>query len=181
MPTTPTDLESLDASLRGARLLGLELDVEYRVLAATVEGLDGHRSPGLAPAPDEDRRRQVVWFPVGEVRAILRRVVDGRGRVEQFGPDQLLAVVERLGTPTLGGPLFDGPAPPPQAWQPEPSFEGRSQAADGWAHRLTLALDGDDREHLLVTATFDDVELRRPDGVVVGPGTAASGPAAERA
>lgn len=175
MPSANAALAVLERHLAGSALLGLELDLRYRVLAGTVDAAAARRTTSRGARTNGDVRLQLLWFPIGEFRAVLRRSVNGAPRVERFTPEQLVAVVDRLGEPQLIGPLFDQPPPPAETWQPEPSLHGRSDAADGRAHRVTLSVDGTEGEHLVVTATFDEIEVRRPDGTVIDPAALEAG------
>lgn len=157
MPASATQLARVGGLLRGAPLWGLELEPRYRVLAATVE-------PDPAAHPDgdvPDRRLQLVFYPVGSIRARLEhRPVGQRPVVEMFTVEQLPAVVEAFeGARAVGDP-FDAPEPD---WPGPHSLEGVSNAPDGHTHRLLLTLERNDRR-LGLLATFDEVTARRPDG-----------------
>jgi hypothetical protein len=154
-----TELDGLERALEGAAVWGLELDPRFRVLAATFE-----------PAPDrhpwgdlEDRRLQVLCFPVSTILASLRQRVDGKVVVRRFTDAQLVEVVAALAGAHADAPLFGRPEPRPGEWSPEWSLEGRSTAPDGTRRTLTVQLRADDLE-LDVFARFDDVELKGPDG-----------------
>lgn len=150
----------IDRVLDGAPCWGAELDTTYRVLALTVE-------PGPQRHPDgdvDDRRLQLVLHPCSEVQA---RLVHGGRAVEQFGVDQLVAVVDRLGGATLSAPVVGADAPPLTG---DLSLEGAAQpmVQDGRTHAALVRLEGEERV-LTLRATFDDAELRRPDGSSVAP------------
>jgi hypothetical protein len=152
--------DGLEDVLRGAAIWGLELDPRYRVLAATVEPT-ADRYPW---EPTDDRRLQVLLFPVSTILASLRhREPDGRLVVRRFGDDQLLDVVAAFGGTTLEGPVFGHPEPRPGLWAPEWSLEGRSTAPDGRRRTFTLALRAEDLE-LDLFARFDDVEVKDATG-----------------
>jgi hypothetical protein len=149
----------LDRLLDGARLWGLELDIRFRVLAATVDpAADRHPEPGAG-----DLRLQLVLHPVGRVVASLVRRRDGGATIERFTEDQLALVVDRLDGPRLAGPVIDGPAPDPGSWAPEASMEGASTVGDGDDHHAVFDVTAGDRR-LRLAAWFDVAELRRPDG-----------------
>lgn len=153
----------VDEVLDGAVCWGAELDTTYRVLALTIE-------PTAAAHPDgdvEDRRLQLVLHPCSEVAA--RLVHDGpSGRVvEQFTVEQLVAVVDRLDGPVLHAPAVTADPPPLVG---ELSLEGAARATvmDGRRHAAKFVLEGAGRV-LTLRATYDEVELRRPDGSTVAP------------
>jgi hypothetical protein len=152
-------LERLEHVLEGASLWGLELDPRYRVLAATFEPT-ADRYPW---APVDDRRLQVLLFPVSTILASLRQRQDGRLVVRRFGDEQLLDVVAAFeGTPAAS-PLFGRAEPRPGQWAPEWSLEGRSTAPDGNRRTVTLRLRRDDLE-LDLFARFDEVEVKDATG-----------------
>lgn len=153
----------VDEVLDGAVCWGAELDTTYRVLALTVEP-----DPGRHPDGDvEDRRLQLVLHPCSEVAArLVHAGPDGRV-VEQFTVDQLVAVVDRLDGPELSAPVVTAdPAP----LVGDLSLEGAARATvmDGRRHAALFELAGGDRV-LTLRATYDEVELRRPDGSTVAP------------
>ena len=150
----------IDHVVDGATCWGAELDTTYRVLALTVE-------PVAARHPDgevEDRRLQLVLHPCSEVAA---RLVHAGSTLERFEVAQLVAVVDRLDGPTLSAPVVTADPPPLQG---ELSLEGaaRVTVADGRRHAALVHLVGADRE-LVLRATYDEAELRRPDGSTVAP------------
>lgn len=148
----------IDEVLDGATCLGVELDTTYRVLAATLEPrADRHPEPGA-----DDTRVQLVLHPCSEVAA---RLLHDGSTVEQFGVTQLLAVVEALDAPTLRAPIVTADAPPLTG---ELSLEGAANATvrDGRTHVAQFELAGADRT-LVLRVTYDEAELRRPDGSVL--------------
>lgn len=153
----------IDDVLDGATCWGAELDTTYRVLALTVEPIAERHPDGEV----EDRRLQLVLHPCSEVQA--RLVHDGPDgtAVEQFRVDQLLAVVDRLGGPRLSRPVVTADPPPLTG---ELSLEGATgpMVADGRTHTALVELMGERRE-LSLRATYDEVELRRPDGSAIAP------------
>lgn len=156
----PPSLERLDAVLDGAAVLGLELDTRYRVLAATLEP-DEQRDPW--PARD-DRRVQLLAFPVSTILASLRRgEPDGQISLLTFAEAQLVEVVAALDTPRWRSPVLGRPEPRPGEWGPRFSLEGRSSAPDGTRGSLRLEL-GDGELDLAVFARFDEVALKDPEG-----------------
>lgn len=153
-------LAALDAALAGAAVLGVELDTRYRVLAATFE-LDAEVDPW---GPRDDRRIQLLCFPVGTVLASLRRrEPDGTAALLTFEESQLVDVVAALDGPVVSGAVLGQPEPRPGEWGPSFSLEGRSSAPDGTRHRLRLEL-ARDAFHLGVFARFDEVLVRSAAG-----------------
>jgi hypothetical protein len=153
------ELDALEQVLEGAALLGLELDPRYRVLAATFEP-STDRYPWEAT---EDRRLQVLLFPVSTILASFRHREDGRLVLRRFEDSQLLDVVAAFDGAEVTGPLFGQPEPRPGQWAPEWSLEGRSTAPDGRQRTFTVALRHDDLE-LDLFARFDDVEVKDATG-----------------
>jgi hypothetical protein len=148
-------VEELEHVLDGAALWGLELDTRYRVLAATFEPIPERHPEGEA----EDRRLQVLMFPVSTILASLREQVDGRMVVRRFTTEQLLDVVSAFDGATVGSPLFGRPEPRPGEWAPEWSLEGRSTAPDGTGRTVLVGLQAGGLS-LDLFARFDEVEVR---------------------
>lgn len=150
----------IDDVLDGATCWGAELDTTYRVLAVTVEPTPDRHPDGAV----DDPRLQLVLHPCSEVAA---RLVHDGATIEQFGVGQLVAVVDRLDGPVLAAPVVTADAPPLTG---ELSLEGAAQPTvqDGRTHSALLHLAGGDRE-LTLRVTYDEAELRRPDGSAVGP------------
>jgi hypothetical protein len=154
------ELDGLERVLDGAALLGLELDPRYRVLAATFEPT-ADRYPW--EPTDDDRRLQVLLFPVSTILASFRQREDGRLVLRRFEDVQLLDVVAAFDGAGVSGPLFGQPEPRPGQWAPEWSLEGRSTAPDGRRRTFTVALRHDDLE-LDLFVRFDDVEVKDARG-----------------
>jgi hypothetical protein len=148
-------IEELEHVLNGAALWGLELDTRYRVLAATFEPAPERHPEGEV----EDRRIQVLMFPVSTILASLREEVDGRTVVRRFTTEQLLDVVSAFDGATVTSPLFGRPEPRPGEWSPDWSLEGRSTASDGTGRTVILHLRRD-RLEMDVFARFDDTDVR---------------------
>jgi hypothetical protein len=167
---TDAPIEALGSALAGARLLGLELDTRYRVLALTVEpdGSDGPEGSGTEGG-EVDARRQLLVSPVSTVLASLRRSPgDGQPvHVLTFTDDQLVDVAAAFGGASLEAPLFGRPEPRPGSWAPAWSLEGRSTAGDGVGRTLTVRVrtdDGPGELALDLFARFDEVLVRDADG-----------------
>ena len=158
-PADEPRLAALEALLTGAALWGLELDPKFRVLGATFEPTAERYRWG----PTDDRRVQLLCFPVSTVLASLRRETDGGPQLLSFGEEQLVDVVGALGGATVAPSLFDRPEPRAGEWGPEFSLEGRSPAGDGSSHSLTLHLRHDELRFDLF-ARFDQVAVKDPEG-----------------
>jgi hypothetical protein len=118
-------LDGLGVALNEATLLGLEVDPQRLVAAATFSVLT---LPPDGPEP-ADPRRQFTFHPVGRVAASLRhgRWDDPTAPVEPFAVEQLLAVVQSFrGLPIYGWEFVD--------------CEGDFSS---WADRLSLDFNGD--------------------------------------
>jgi hypothetical protein len=153
------ELDVLEDVLEEASLWGLELDPRYRVLAATFEPT-AERYPW---GPSDDRRMQVLLFPVSTILASLRQREDGQVVVRRFADAQLVDVVAAFDGAPVASPVFGRPEPRPGQWAPEWSLEGRSTAPDGNRRTVTVQLRRDDLE-LDLFVRFDDVEVRDATG-----------------
>lgn len=150
----------IDGVLDGAACWGAELDTQYRVLALTVE-------PTAERHPDgdvEDRRLLLVLHPCSDFRAQL---VHGEDTVERFGLEQLVLVVDRMDGAPLRAPVLDvTPTPLPRPL----SLEGAAGPAvlDGRTHTAEVTLVAGERR-LTLHVSYDEAELRRPDGSTLSP------------
>jgi hypothetical protein len=151
--------ERLDRVLAGARLLGLELDTRFRVLAATIEP-DPDRHPR---GEVEDPRLQVLAHPVSTFLGALQRHVDGQARIETFETEQLSDVAAAFAGEPLQAPVLGRPEPRPGEWGPQFSIQGRSTAPDGRSRTVTFAVSTGDA-HLRVFARCDVLEVRDAGG-----------------
>lgn len=152
-------LERLGAVLDWAALWGMELDTRFRVLAATFE-------PSLERYPwgeSDDRRVQVLFFPVSTILASLRRLDEDEPALVTFDVAHLVDVVAAFDGATVPPPLLGRPEPKPGEWGPRFSLEGRSTTADGTRNTLTVQLRTEDLE-LDLFARFDDAEVKDPAG-----------------
>ncbi len=153
------DPASLEPVLDGARLWGVELDTRFRVLAATFE-------PTLERWPwqhTDDRRVQVLCFPVSTILASLRRESDEQRAVLEFDAEQLLDVVGAFDGARVEGPLFGRPEPQPGSWGPQFSMQGRSTAPDGVRHTITVQLRHEELA-LDLFARFDELQATDATG-----------------
>ena len=151
------DLKRLETVLDGAAVLGAELEPRFRVLAMTLEP-----TADRWPQPD-DRRVQVLCFPVSTILASLRRLTDEDPTLLTFEIDALADVVAAFGGACVSAPLFGRPEPRQGQWGPRYSLEGRSNAPDGTRTTITVGLRAEDLE-LDLFARFDDVEVRDANG-----------------
>ncbi len=149
-------LQRIDEVLDGARCWGAELDLKYRVLGLTIEPAAGRHPDGDV----EDARLQLVLHPCNRVQG---RLLHDGATLERFDVEQLVLVVDRLDGAVLDGPVVTSTLAPLAG---ELSFDGRADVPDGTRHTAAFSLAGDERI-LTVRATFDEAELRRPDGSVL--------------
>lgn len=149
-------LQQIDELLDGARCWGAELDLKYRVLGLTVEPAPGRHPDGEV----DDGRLQLVLHPCNRVQG---RLLHEGSTVERFDVEQLVLVVDRLDGAVLEGPVVSSTLAPLAG---ELSFDGKADVPDGTRHTAAFTLVGDERT-LTVRATFDEAELRRPDGSVL--------------
>lgn len=173
--------QDLRDRLRGLLLsgpvLGAEVDLRYRVLALTIEPPARSHPDVLTPERDTDLRVQVLFHPVGTIAARLVRHADGPGSggvVLRFEPDQLPDVVAALDGPVPIGEPFPGTLPDLHAMEERLSLRGMAQVAEGHDHPLAVSLVADDLT-LDLWATFDHVEVRRPDASIVASLTTSDG------
>lgn len=149
----------IDHVLDGATCWGAELDTTYRVLAVTVEPRPERHPDG----PDVgDPRLQLILHPCSEVAA---RLVHDHTTIERFAVEQLVQVVDRLDGPTLSAPVITADPPPLTG---DLSLEGAAQPIvwDGRTHAALFELSGGERT-LTLRVTYDEAELRRPDGSTI--------------
>ena len=154
----------LNTALNEADLLGLELDPSRRIAAATFRVLS---LPEIGDAPP-DRRVQFVFRPVGRCIASPRngRWDDEVAPVVPFDVADLLKVVQSFGAlPIYGWEFFDVHATELGKWGRRASFDW-SAGEDGVGHSISLFQDTSDRI-LDICLWFDDLEIRRPDGIAV--------------
>ena len=152
-------LAALGGVLDGAALWGMELDPKFRVLAVTFEPT----AERYAWGDTEDRRVQVLCFPVSTILASLRRDAADTTEVLAFEEGQLVDVVAALGGPAVSAPVFGRPEPRPGSWGPRFSMEGRATAGDGVRHTLLVEARSEDLA-FDVFARFDDVEVKDAAG-----------------
>jgi hypothetical protein len=122
---TQKQIDGLDVALNEATLLGLEVDPQRLLAAATFSVLT---LPLDGPSP-VDRRRQFLFRPVGRIAASLRlgRWDDPGAPIEAFSIAQLLSVIQSFG----GQPIY--------GWK----FIDREDGFSSWSGRLSLDFVGD--------------------------------------
>ena len=164
MNLTQEQIEGLGIALNEATWLGLEVDTERRIAAATFRVLtlpvDGD--------PPEDTRVQFEFSPVARLAASLRlgRWDDLTARVVKFPIEELLSVVRSFGgLPIYGWQFFDVNDRDFIPWADRLSLDWRG-GADGLSHSITLFQDGGDR-HLDLCLWFDSLVTRDPLGQVI--------------
>jgi hypothetical protein len=164
MLLTKEQIQGLNTSLEESNLLGIEVDPDRRIAAATFAVLTLPQT-GAAPA---DRRVQFLFWPVGRVAASLRngRWYDSNAEVVKFNIADLLLVVQSFnGLPIYGGEFFDVPEAKSFArWAERLSLDYRS-GSDGLSHTLDLFQEG--HRHLEIRLWFDEFEIRNPAGAVI--------------
>lgn len=154
------DRDVLEAVLAGAALWGMELDPRFRVLAVTLEPAPERAAPWLQT---DDRRIQLLGFPVSTILGSLRRAGPEGNELLAFAEEQLVDVAASFGGSPVAGPLFGRPEPRPGEWGPHFSLQGRSSAPDGTRQTLTVSVQEADLA-LDLFARFDDLQLKGPDG-----------------
>ena len=154
-----TDPDPLEQLLVASTFLGAELDLRYRVLAATIEPPPGQHPQGEV----DDPRLQLLCHPVSTVLGALERDVDGARHLETFEAEQLPEVTAAFAGGRLQPPVLGRVEPRPGAWGPQFSIQGRSTAPDGRRRTVTLELAADDAR-LRLFVRCDEVELRDPSG-----------------
>lgn len=156
-------LAALEHAFDSAALWGLELDSKFRVLAATLEPTPERYAWADDGGAVDDRRVQLLCFPVSTILGSLRRESDEGRELLEFSEEQLVDVVAAFDGARVSSPLFGQPEPRPGQWAPRFSVQGRSSAPDGTRRTITLSLRHDDLA-LDLFARFDDLELKGPDG-----------------
>lgn len=154
----------LGVALNEADLLGFEVDPNRRLAAATFRAL----TLPIDGPPAEDSRVQMLFRPVGRVKASLRNGVwnDEAAEVVSFTLSELLGVVQDFGgLPIYGWEFFDLHEREPPKWASRLSLDWQS-GTDGLSHSISVFQEGPAR-HLDLCVWFDEIEVRRPDGTPV--------------
>ncbi|HEY6324124.1 MAG TPA: hypothetical protein VJA16_21485 [Thermoanaerobaculia bacterium] len=160
MSLSVEEKQSLGVALNEARLLGVELDPERRLAAAT---LAVHTLPETGPGPP-DSRVQLLFSPVGRLAASLRRGAwnDPAAEVETFSLDQLLGIVQSCRGPVYGWEFFDLHDEQLRRWGDRLSLDFRA-GDDGLSHSILLFQEFDTpQRHLDLLIWFDRLEVRDP-------------------
>lgn len=156
-PEPGLEISSLRELLRAGPIWGAEIDTRFRVLALTVEP-----APDRHPDPDaEDRRLQVLLYPVATVAAALVQHDDDGPTVLRFEESQLPDVVAALEGPVPSGDPIPEVHPDLDAIADRLSLRGQATVGDGILHHLHLVLRADDLS-LELWASFDEAEVRPP-------------------
>lgn len=135
-----SQLEGLDFALNEANLLGVEVCVEDRVVAVTLEVLT---LPESGPPP-ADRRLSILLYAVGRVAASFRngRWDDRSAHILPLKIGDLLTTIRNLGCrPIYGWEFFDLSEPDFLERGDRLSFD-HSLGHDGRSHRITLFQEG---------------------------------------
>ncbi len=162
------DLRSeLGVSLNEADLLGFEVDSARRIATATFRVLT---LPAEGPPP-ADRRVQILFRPVGRVAASLRNGQwnDEEAEVVPFSLRDLLGVVQSFGgQPVYGWEFFDIHEKALAQWGNRLSLDWQS-GSDGLSRSISVfqSSGAGAFRHLDLCVWFDELEVRRPDGVVI--------------
>ena len=161
MSLTEEEKHGLSVALNEATLLGMEVDTDRKLAAATFRVLT---LPEEGPPPS-DPRVQIIFSPVGRVAASLRlgRWNDLKAQVVSFDIDDLLSVVQSFGgLPIYGWEFFDTDGKSVDRWSDRLSFDYRSDVQSS-AHSILLFQDGGER-HLDICLWFDAVQIKDPKG-----------------
>jgi len=153
--------DGLGVALNEADLLGLEVDEQRRVAAATFRTLQ----LSVDGSEPEDRRVQFLFRPVGRVVASLRNGAwdDPRAEVEPVAIENLLATVQSFGgLPIYGWRFFDTPKKNLRKLRNRLSLDWTS-GDDGHSHVVEIFQDQPNRI-LDLWVWFDEFVIRDPDG-----------------
>jgi hypothetical protein len=161
MRLTEEEKQGLSIALNEATLLGVEVDTNRQLAAATFSAL---ALPEEGSPPD-DPRVQFIFVPVGRVAASLRlgRWDDPQAEVVPFSIEELLSVVQSFGgLPIYGWEFFDIDDKDFVRWSDRLSFDYRS-GAEGFTHSILLFQEGHDR-HLDICLWFNELEIKDSQG-----------------
>ena len=165
MILTTDQLHGLNGALEESNLLGIEVDPDRRIAAATFFVLI---LPEIGEPPP-DRRFQFVFWPVGRVAASLRNGLwlDKRAPAVRFDVTDLLRVVQSFdGLPIHGHQFFDVPESKNfERWADRLSLD-YSGVPGTFSHTLDLFQDGGSR-NLDIRLWFNEFEIRNPADEVV--------------
>lgn len=162
MELTDDQRAGLGTALNEAALLGLEVDADERLAAATFAVLTLPEQG----APPGDPRVQFLFEPVGRVAASLRHGVAANPEIEPFAIADLLSVVQSFnGQRIYGWKFFDIDAPNLPKWIRWLSLDWRS-GDNGTSHTISLFQEEGDR-HLDVCLWFDSFVIRKPTGEII--------------
>ena len=154
----------LGIALNEATLLGLEVDAQNRIAAATFRVFT---LPKKGPSP-ADSRVQLLFRPVGRVAASLRngRHDDPDAEVVPFPVEDLLANVQSFdGLPVYGWEFFDAHEKAITKLGDRLSLDWRS-GEDGISHSIYLFQDPGNRT-LDIWVWFDELQVRDTEGNVI--------------
>lgn len=161
MRLTEEEKHGLSVALNEATLLGVEIDTDRKLAAATFSVLTLPEEG----SPPNDPRVQFIFFPVGRVAASLRlgRWNNPEAEVVPFQIEELLSVVKGFGgLPIYGWEFFDVHEKDFVRWSDRLSFD-YSSGPEGLEHSILLFQEGPDR-HLDLCLWFDTLEVKDPQG-----------------
>jgi hypothetical protein len=161
MNLTEEQIQGLGIALNEATLLGMEVDTDRRIAAATFFVLT---LPEQGEPPD-DARVQFIFSPVGRVAASLRlgRWDDATAEVVRFPIEELLPVAHSFGgLPIYGWEFFDAHDKDFPRWADRLSVDWRD-GADGLSHSITLFQEANNK-HLDICLWFDSFVIKDSQG-----------------
>jgi hypothetical protein len=154
----------LGVALNEADFLGLEVDPQRRIAAATFRILT-LPTEGSTPS---DRRVQILFRPVGRVVASLRNGAwnDPNAEVVPLAVEDLLTTVQSFGgLPVYGWEFFDIHKKQLRKLRGRLSLDWK-QGDDGHSHSIALFQSPSDRI-LDLLVWFDELMIRDPEGNVI--------------
>jgi hypothetical protein len=158
MQISADERDAFGVALNEATLHGVELDVQQRVAAVTLEVLT---LPESGPAPP-DARIQLILRPVGRVTASLRDGSwnDPKARVVPFRVEDLTAVVDSVaGLNIYGWSFIDVHQEKIAKWGDRLSLDWQA-GPDGLSHSLCLFQES--RQHFDLLVWFDELRVFDP-------------------
>lgn len=158
MELSEEERHAIGIALNEATLLGLDVDPNRRVAAATFSVLT---LPPKGPSPS-DARVQLLFHPVGRVYASLRErdSPDAEFAFVPLAVGQVFEVVQSFGgLPVYGWEFIDLLTDETTEWGSLKWQVG----VDGLQHSISLFQSSGLRE-LVIKLWFDELEIRSPDG-----------------
>ncbi|HTR40947.1 MAG TPA: hypothetical protein VMH87_04975 [Pseudomonadales bacterium] len=158
MKLSEEQIQGLGLALNEATLLGMEASPERQLAGATFAVLT---LPVEGPSP-QDSRVQFIFNSVSRIAASLRhgRWDDLAAKVEKFGIEQLLEVVQRFRCPIYGWEFFNLDTQKFN-WFDKLSLDWREKGNP--ANSLSFFQDGGTC-HLDICLWFEDFTIKTPQG-----------------